>query len=480
MTFDIAILRAAQQGFFDIAVNFDDLFCSAKADCEYATNDPIKLLHATSGDRAQTLVMGLACTGGAGSDTHLYWQHVDITCGGQSYDLAAAMAASAPGNQGALGGLVFQHAYYFGSEQLGTYDKLFFDLAVGLDLDLLGVSGNTDCSLTATATVSDGALIGGQTPAGATWPIITWDIPINAGAATTLACTRHPLNGGNGLATAYTTLSSPEPMRFEVDNDAGAVTVTDLSPPGPPAAPIAGPYILPEVTIGRLEIFSTDTLRAVWSRDTAQQATPVAHIVLLDGAGDIIAAASAATSGISGTVTFNLCAGGAQTAAVGDIFTVGVIDDTDYDSDCAVMNASATLVAQQDMVVSGGAYAGSYVTLVSLAVTPGFNNRFNLAWTRDSTQSNFDGGPALHLAMVSPDGTAAAYGNTHIAGAGSGTIIEFYTCPGAFGTANVGQAYTVAGFDHFLYFPQGAYTAQDACDAVEAAPKLFNAGMIAQ
>ncbi|MCB9734902.1 MAG: hypothetical protein H6745_20130 [Deltaproteobacteria bacterium] len=32
--FDVALMRPAQQGFFDIAVNFNDIFCSAKFDCD--------------------------------------------------------------------------------------------------------------------------------------------------------------------------------------------------------------------------------------------------------------------------------------------------------------------------------------------------------------------------------------------------------------------------------------------------------------
>jgi|GEM_PF-1766447 len=475
VTFDIAILRAAEQGFFDIAVNFDDLFCSAKADCEYGTDQPIELLHDANGDRQQTLVMGFACTGGEGSDTHLYWQSVAIGCDGPSYDLAAAMSASAPGNRGALGGLVFQHAYYFGAEQLGTYDKLYFNIAVGLDVDELGVNGHTDCTLDAVATMSDGPLAGGQTPDGSAWPVVTWTIPINAGSSTTLACTRHPLNGGNGLATSYTDLDAPESMRFEVDNDGGTVSVTDLAPPAPPAAPTAGPYITPEVTVDRLQIFSTDTLQLVWSRDATQQTTPAARVVLLDASGDIVAYSSSVQSGGGGTATFPTCGGGSQTGAVGDLFTVGVIANSEFDSDCAAMNAGATILREQPMVVSGASIATDYVTLGPLTVTS--YNRFNIGYSRSGAQTNYAGGLDLHVGMIAADGTAQAYGNTYIPDSGSGTIIEFYQCDGATGNTVVGQSYTMVVFaqDDF-----DGSSIQAACDSVTNATPLQTVGLIAQ
>ncbi|TNF38155.1 MAG: hypothetical protein EP329_01255 [Deltaproteobacteria bacterium] len=478
VTFDIAILRAANQGFFDIAVDFDDLFCSAKADCEYAPGQPITLLHDASGARAQTLVMGFACTGGADSDTHLYWQSVAITCDGQSYDLAAAMSANARGNQGALGGLVFQHAYYFGHEQLGTYDKLYFDLAIGLDVAELGVNGHTACTLDAVATMSDGPLTGGETPAGSAWPIVTWTIPINVGSATTLACTRHPLNGGNGLATSYTPLAAPEAMRFEVDNDAGTVSVTDLSPPALPGAPIAGPWITPEVTLDRLQIFSADTLQLVWSRDAAQQATPAAHVVLLDAGGTIIAYASSAAAGSGGTATFGLCAGGSQTAAVGDVFTVGVIADAEFNSDCAVMNASATVLRQQPMLVSGTGMVGDYVTISSATIQASFADRVDLVFSQTSAQANFGTQPDLHLAFVAPDGTVLSFTNILLTGgtARSGTMQQFFNCPGSVNPV-AGSAYALVGVDAAAI---PASPIADICQGIADATEYFRMGIIVQ
>ncbi len=84
VVFNLTIMRDADQGFFDVAVNFEDIFCSAKVDCSYddAGADPIELLFDGDGERAQTAVFGLACTQGAGTTgTVLHMNGVRIECG---------------------------------------------------------------------------------------------------------------------------------------------------------------------------------------------------------------------------------------------------------------------------------------------------------------------------------------------------------------------------------------------------------------
>lgn len=55
--FDLTVMRDANQGFFDVAVNFEDIFCSAKLDCRS------ELLH--RGDvRDATAVVAFACASG--------------------------------------------------------------------------------------------------------------------------------------------------------------------------------------------------------------------------------------------------------------------------------------------------------------------------------------------------------------------------------------------------------------------------------
>ena len=92
--FNLVIMRDANQGWFDIAVNFDDIFCSAKFDTCYPGEDPddptddepIRLLHDRGDERHHTAVLGFACTGGpldepgAANETQLYMNDIVITC----------------------------------------------------------------------------------------------------------------------------------------------------------------------------------------------------------------------------------------------------------------------------------------------------------------------------------------------------------------------------------------------------------------
>jgi hypothetical protein len=86
VAYDLTVMRRANQGFFDVAVSFDDIFCSAKLDCTYddAGQDPIRLLH-RDGVRSQTAVIGFACTGGpGGAATVLHASDIRVTCGSGS------------------------------------------------------------------------------------------------------------------------------------------------------------------------------------------------------------------------------------------------------------------------------------------------------------------------------------------------------------------------------------------------------------
>jgi len=64
VAFNITMLRRAEQGFFDLAVRFDDVYCSAKADsCVAATGAPIEQLYNESGlSEVRTAVFAHACT----------------------------------------------------------------------------------------------------------------------------------------------------------------------------------------------------------------------------------------------------------------------------------------------------------------------------------------------------------------------------------------------------------------------------------
>ena len=106
--FNLTIMRDAEQGFFDVAVNFDDIFCSTKFDNCNTDGEIIELLYGdTNGEtipanagvpatpiidgagRDQTAVFALACTAGPGVDinTEILYSQIKITCGAKSFSL---------------------------------------------------------------------------------------------------------------------------------------------------------------------------------------------------------------------------------------------------------------------------------------------------------------------------------------------------------------------------------------------------------
>ncbi|TNF34166.1 MAG: hypothetical protein EP329_07520, partial [Deltaproteobacteria bacterium] len=119
--FEITVARAAQQGFFDVAISLSDVFCSAKLDCENA-GGPLKLLsNPATGERDQTAVLGFACTAGPGQDTWLHMDAVTVTCtggGGATFtvDPAGALGNQNPAFSNANTELFFQTAVYRGDE----------------------------------------------------------------------------------------------------------------------------------------------------------------------------------------------------------------------------------------------------------------------------------------------------------------------------------------------------------------------------
>jgi len=227
VSFNLTVMRSADQGFFDVAVTFQDIFCSAKVDCVPA------LLQHTDGTRGPTAIVALACTSGQGdTPTQLYLDDLDIDCQtGADYTVAPI----GPGGLlGAQGPGIFQASLYYGSEALADVDSCYWNTAIGL-----GTLGN-DCHLKTRATASQAAFSDSQgafqSPDATTWPVIDIDVTLTSGAGAPL-CTSHPLNGGNGVATTYTTLATG-PEGFDYAMSCGGA---------PTAATPAGP-VLPDCT----------------------------------------------------------------------------------------------------------------------------------------------------------------------------------------------------------------------------------------
>jgi hypothetical protein len=131
VTFNFTIMGQADQGFFDIAVNFDDVFCSAKLDTCNTQGEAIRLSFDSEGNRINSAVLAVACSAGPGSDVTTFLTHslVEVACtnGGMSGDMNLA-SLDEEGNfdftsQGGLSG-----AAYFGTESLPGVNKVYTNL----------------------------------------------------------------------------------------------------------------------------------------------------------------------------------------------------------------------------------------------------------------------------------------------------------------------------------------------------------------
>ena len=240
VTFELTIARPAQQGFFDVAISFADLFCSAKVDCVTAGpagDVPLALLFApTGGARIPTALLAFACTGGVDADTQLYLGGLAVACGGTVVDLAVTGAAgNIYGVASPAPAPLLQLASYRGLEALAdaqgaSWRKLYYNVAVALDFDNLPGA----CDLVGTLTAADGPFtVPFTSPAGATYPLIRVAVPLVAGAnATGYACTRHPIGSvpADGVWIDYTTGGATVTFDHRAYRSGAAVAVQDRVP----------------------------------------------------------------------------------------------------------------------------------------------------------------------------------------------------------------------------------------------------------
>ncbi len=193
--FDLTILRDAEQGFFDVAVELSDIFCSAKLDCVDA------LLH-NGAERDTTVVVAWACTAGPGQQSWLYMDPVVVWCSDGTQ--LTVSPGGALGNQGGLAPYFFQSALYRGAEALPGLDKCYANTAIGVDLEAM--PADLDCHVRAAATAAEARWPMGNTPAGAVYPYVVWDVPIVEDGV--LVCGKHAVDQpDSGVRTTYTTVS---------------------------------------------------------------------------------------------------------------------------------------------------------------------------------------------------------------------------------------------------------------------------------
>ena len=220
VVFNLAVMRDAEQGFFDIAVNFEDVFCSAKLDCVD------EFLHNAEGDRDVTVNMTFACTAGTAATgpqaTNMYLSNVELVCvdadpnDGEVLDTISQtinLASAEPGQQGATPPLLFQWANYSGEEAFTNFEKCYWNHAFGLDMAVIGARR---CTLSATGTATDFALPGGAIRNTDFYPVITWSADVVEADGS--LCTNNALNdtaNGSGVTTSYVTpTSTPRPAPF--------------------------------------------------------------------------------------------------------------------------------------------------------------------------------------------------------------------------------------------------------------------------
>jgi hypothetical protein len=219
VVFNLTVLRSANQGFFDIAVNFEDIFCSAKFDCE-GPNGKLQLLHdPATNQRATTVVLGFACTSGANQETWLYMNDVVVTCRDRVTNAVTSVTSidpsEGPGNMGDNGPLFFQTASYRGPEALEPYEKCYWNLALGVRESQL----NDACTLSVRATAADRALTNDRTPTDTVYPVIDWSIALNS-VPGAIDCGKHAVNApGSDVTTSYTPLTGEAFTHFVACDD---------------------------------------------------------------------------------------------------------------------------------------------------------------------------------------------------------------------------------------------------------------------
>jgi len=241
VTFDVAVVRRATQGFFDVAVSFNDIFCSAKFDCE-RNGQPLELLHnPATGARDTTVVLAFACTSGPGQNTVLNMSDLVLTCQDTGNTSVAIDPAAGPGNHYSDSfpsptPLVFQAASYMGEELFNgvtpPVNKRYWNVAIGVNLP---DADYPSCTIQATATATEVPLLDafGHLPAVVTWPYVGFDIPLTDGDGE-IDCGSYAVNQAPEVATSYSSISGDQVFCYYMrvddgDLEAGGQCLTDIT-----------------------------------------------------------------------------------------------------------------------------------------------------------------------------------------------------------------------------------------------------------
>ncbi len=202
VAFDITVMREANQGFFDVAVNFEDIFCSAKVDCNDPTSGaPIDLLfNAATGKRDSTAVAAFACYSGT-AQTVIHMSDVQVVCPSSTYSI---IPSEGPGNlvlDASADEILFAAAVYEGVEAQAGRGLSTWSVALGIDELALPATG---CKLVVSATASEVSWPNGFIPGAQTnYPVMSANVDLSI-VEGNLTCGQHPLNAsGSQLVTTY-------------------------------------------------------------------------------------------------------------------------------------------------------------------------------------------------------------------------------------------------------------------------------------
>lgn len=241
VTFDVTIMRPAAQGFFDVAVDFEDVFCSAKFDCCRASggvcSGDLDLLFGETGAREKTFVLGLTCTAGAGANqsTDLFLDTIELDCHNPKdgalfeADVSISPAGNPAGNQCTTGSdgmsscvhideapgfdadtVLYQVATYRGTEALTSggvsANGVYWNVAFGVKPAI------ANCRLRTRATASAGAdNFSGMVDTGLVYPVIDWQVDLGTCGAEPLT----PNDPDAPVTVGYTSLSADQPTTFD-------------------------------------------------------------------------------------------------------------------------------------------------------------------------------------------------------------------------------------------------------------------------
>ena len=473
VVFDMTLMRPAEQGFFDIAVNFNDIFCSAKFDCCVedalgACGPDLELLHDGTGERATTFVLGFACTAGPGTDveTELYLDAVELDCtpphvaNGFVADLV--IDPSGPtGNQCVAGQLgtcgaitvtaappidpddyLFQVGLYRGLEALTTggpearpANKIYWNLALGGVRKGLGEGtvGIEDCRLRTRGTADDALgtplMDAGVIAPGQVYPYIQWQVDLGS-------CGAEPLSFGDPSAmvvTAYTSTSAENGTGFGYGFG-----------PNRPAGPVAAVSGLCGGAAGQSS--PSAPVVGLCARGTAS---------LVTGEGPYAWSCVGQDGGVTASCSANRsCAGSSGSWTVGESSCEGELPLTAHGATATVSDATLPTSGSRDYTCNQGTWvgvgAGTCVTAIdglcgsadggSTLEAPGSG------LCASGTPSSVTGDGPFEWTCAGSDGgeTASCSGNRSCAGSSESWTVGESSCEGVLPLTAHGATATVS------------------------------------